>query len=81
MEATNSIYFEHKGRKYSAAIREDITTEPKILYVSPSEADEIGKDIKFELVAGEWIGPESLKKNFPETYSSILKAIEVAGYI
>ena len=31
MEQTNSLYFEHKGTKYSATVKEDITTEPKIL--------------------------------------------------
>jgi hypothetical protein len=81
MEATNSLYFEHKGIKYSASVKEDITTEPKILFISPDETQEIGKDLKFELISGEWVGPESLRKNFPDTYESVLKAIKVAGYI
>ena len=81
MEGTNSLYFEHKGTKYAATITEDISTDPKILLISPNETEELGNEIKFQLTSGEWEGPEQLKKEFPETYQSILKAIEVAGYI
>ena len=80
MEQTNSLYFEHKGTKYSATVKEDIATEPKILLISPDELEELGKEIKFELIGGEWVGPESLKNEFPETYNSFLKAIQVSDY-
>lgn len=81
MESTNSLYFEHKGTKYSAAVKEDITTDPKILLISPDELDDLGKDIKFELIEGTWVGPESLRTEFPQTYESFLKAIQVSGYV
>src|SRR5215203_4865457 len=61
MEQTNSLYFEHKGTKYSATVKEDITTEPKILLICPNETEEPGKEIKFELSGTEWVGPEALK--------------------
>jgi hypothetical protein len=80
MEQTNSLYFEHKGTKYSATVKEDIATEPKILIISPSELDELGQEIKFELIGGEWVGPQSLQNQFPETYNSFLKAIQVSDY-
>ena len=75
MEQTNSLYFEHKGTKYSATVKEDITTDPKILLISPDETDEPAKEIKFELKESEWVGPESLQNEFPETYQSLLIAI------
>lgn len=81
MEQTNSLYFEHKGTKYSATVKEDITTEPKILLICPDETDEPAKEIKFELQGSEWVGPETLKNEFPETYESLMKAIKVAGYL
>jgi hypothetical protein len=81
METTNSLYFEHRGKKYAATIKEDISTDPKIILISPNEIDELGHEIKFQLTAGEWSGPERLKNEFPETYESILKAIEISGYI
>ena len=81
MEQTNSLYFQHKGTKYSATVKEDITTDPKILLISPDETDETAKEIKFELKESEWVGPESLQNEFPETYQSLLKAIKVAGYL
>ncbi len=81
MENTNSLYFEHKGTKYSATVKEDITTDPKILIISPDGLDDLGKDIRFELVGTEWKGPQSLITEFPETYQSLLKAIQVASYL
>jgi hypothetical protein len=81
MEHTNSLYFEHQGTKYSATVKEDIFTDPKILLISPNELDDLGKDIKFQLTGTEWIGPESLKNEFPETYNSLLKAISVSNYL
>ena len=81
MEQTNSLYFEHKGAKYSATVKEDITTDPKILLICPDETDEPAKEIKFELIGSEWVGPKSLQSDFPETYESLLKAIKVAGYL
>ncbi len=80
MEPSSSIYFEHKGTKYSATVSEDITTDPKILIITPKEIDELGKEIKFESIAGEWVGPRSIKDEFPETYESFLTAIEAADY-
>ena len=81
MENTNSVYFEHQGTKYSATVKEDITTDPKILLISPSELDELGNDIRFELIGTEWKGPQELKEKFPATYESLLKAISVANYL
>ncbi len=80
MEQTNSIYFEHKGTKYSATVSEDITTDPKILIISPNETEELGKEIKFESINGEWLGPQSLKNELPETYESFLRALKAADY-
>jgi hypothetical protein len=81
MESTNSVYFEHKGVKYAASVQEDITTDPKTILITPTGLTEIGNEIRFELVTGEWIGPKSLKREFSDTYESILKAIKVAGYV
>ena len=81
MEPTNSLYFEHNGAKYTATVMEDITTDPKILLISPKETKELGKEIKFELVSSEWVGPQWIKDQFPDTYNSLLKAIGVAGYL
>ncbi len=81
MEQTNSLFFEHRGKKYIATVKEDITTEPKILLICPNETEEPGKEIKFELSGGEWVGPETLKKEFPETYESLIKAIKEIDYL
>lgn len=81
MEQTNSLFFEHKGKKYSATVKEDITTEPKILVICPNETEEPAKEIKFQLQGSEWVGPESLKKEFPETYDSLITAINEIGYL
>ena len=80
MEPTNSIYFEHNGTKYSATVCEDITTDPKILIITPNETEELGKEIKFESISGAWVGPESIKYDFPATYDSFLAAIKAADY-
>jgi len=81
MEQTNSLYFDHKGTKYSATVKEDIGTEPKILLICPNGVEEAGKELRFELIDGEWVGPQSVNEEFPETYASILTAIKAASYI
>ena len=80
MELSNSIYFEHKGSKISATVKEDIATDPKLLFVTPNETDELGQELKFEWRTNEWVGPDELKKNFPETYNSMLSGINNANY-
>lgn len=80
MELSNSIYFIHNGENISATVKEDITTDPKILLVSPNETEKVGKDLKFEWISGAWVGPDNLKTDFPETYESILSAINKANY-
>jgi hypothetical protein len=81
MEQTNSIYFEHNGIKYSATVKEDIGTEPKILLIYPNEVDDIDKELKFQSIDGEWVGPQMVKDQFPETYTSLLTALKAADYV
>lgn len=81
MELSNSIYFEHNSEQMSATVKEDITTDPKILLITPNETEDLGADLKFELIGGEWVGPEELREKFSETYASILNGINKANYI
>jgi hypothetical protein len=81
MEQTNSVYFEHQGKKFSATVNEDIGTEPKILIITPNQAEGLDEQLKFESIDGEWVGPDKIKDEFPETYASLLRAIKAADYV
>ncbi|HVG17168.1 MAG TPA: hypothetical protein VM935_19505 [Chitinophagaceae bacterium] len=81
MEQTNSVYFEHNGGKYSATVKEDIGTEPKVLLITPNDVEELDGELKFESIEGEWVGPQKIRDEFPETYASLLRAIKAADYV